>query len=99
MNFLLFYYLMVLIFVGIGGTLAIIDPVIYSRNIFRTIFMYQYAVYELAKDKLNMVGMIILELLTTFSVWFLNIFIAGLLCLWMILSLVCKGFYFVFKKR
>lgn len=99
MNFLLFYYLMIAIFVGIGGTIALIDPVVYSRNVFRTIFMYQYAVYELTKDKFNTVGIIILELLTTLSVWFLNIFIAGLLCLWFILSLVCKGFYFIFRKR
>lgn len=103
-DLLMFYYLMVLIFVGIGGTLAITsDTYVISDdckvNLLKFIFMYQYAVYKLTEDDFNIAGIILLELLTTLSVWFLNIAIVILICAYYVVMFICKLFYFVFRKR
>lgn len=100
MNILGIYYLIVFVFVGICGSLFAIDECdILSKSILKKIFMYQYAVYEIAKDDINLVGIIILEILVTFSVWFLNVIIFVIICLYYLLAAICKLFYFVFKKR
>lgn len=97
---LLLYYLFVFIFVGIGVSLtAVSDFDILSQSRVKQIFMYQYIVYKLASEHLNLVGVIILEILTTFSVWFLNIIIFIFICLWNIFSVIWDLFYFCFKKR
>lgn len=94
------YYLFVLIFIGISASLHLLDNgLLYEKNKLKIIFMYQYAVYQLAKDDLNAAGIFILEAITTFSVWFLNILILVVMCLWYILSVIWDLFYFVFKKR
>ena len=103
MNFLSIlqlYYLFVFVFVGIGATLHLLDAgLLYEKNKLKLIFMYQYAVYQLCKDKLNAAGILILETITTLSVWFLNILIIVCMCLWCILSGMWDLFYFCFKKR
>lgn len=98
------YYLMVFIFVGIGGSLAIADdrdimPYSGKVNHLKLTFMYQYAVYKLAKDDISIAGIILLELLTTLSVWFLNILVLIVLCTYYIGLFICKLFYFIFRKR
>jgi hypothetical protein len=94
------YYLFVLIFIGIGGSLHLLDNgLLYEKNKLKLIFMYQYAVYQLASEHLNAAGILILETITTFSVWFLNILILVVMCLWYILSAIWDLFYFCFKKR
>ena len=70
-----------------------------EKNKLKLIFMYQYAVYQLAKDDLNAAGILILETITTLSVWFLNILILVFMCLWYIFSAIWDLFYFIFKKR
>ena len=105
LNFLMLYYLLVFIFVGIGCTLAITSDYdeIVSRsgkvNFLKLIFMYQYAVYQLTKDNINTVGIILLEILTTLSVWFLNILVLIVICVCYIGLFICRAFYFVFRKR
>jgi hypothetical protein len=90
----------VFVFVGIGVSLvAVSDLDILSKNKFKQIFMYQYIVYKLASEHLNLAGVIILEILTTLSVWFLNIMIFIIICLWYIFSAIWNAFYFIFKKR
>ena len=70
------YYLFVFVFVGIGASLHLLDTgLLYEKNKLKLIFMYQYAVYQFAKDNLNAAGILILETITTLSVWFLNILI------------------------
>ena len=94
------YYLFVIVFVGIGCSLILLDEgLLYERNKLKIIFMYQYAVYQLAKDKLSAAGILILEIITTLSVWFLNILVIVFMCLWYILSTIWNLFYFCFKKR
>ena len=94
------YYLFVIVFVGIGCSLHLLDNgLLYEKNKLKLIFMYQYAVYQLSKDKLNAAGILILETITTLSVWFLNILIIVFMCLWYILSGMWDLFYFCFKKR
>ena len=94
------YYLFIFVFVGIGASLYPLDTgLLYEKNKLKLIFMYQYAVYQLAKDNLNAAGILILETITTLSVWFLNILILVILCAWYILSAIWDLFYFVFKKR
>ena len=94
------YYLFVIVFVGIGCSLYFLDNgLLHERNKLKLIFMYQYAVYQLAKDELNAAGILILETITTLSVWFLNILIIVFMCLWYILSGIWNMFYFCFKKR
>ena len=106
-NILNCYYLFVFIIVGICGTLIILDRLFDENlrfidgkiNYLKVIFMYQYAVYELSKDYLNKAGIIVLEVFTTFSVWFLNIFMVFIVCGVNLLFAFCKLFYFIFKKR
>lgn len=94
------YYVFVLVIVGIGGSLHLLDTgLLYEKNKLKLIFMYQYAVYQLAKDDFNAAGILILETITTLSVWFLNILILVVMCLWYILSAIWNLFYFCFKKR
>ena len=94
------YYLFVIVFVGIGVSLtAVSDFDILSQSRFKQIFMYQYMVYKLASEHLNLAGVIILEIITTLSVWFLNIIIFIVICLWYIFSAMWNAFYFIFKKR
>lgn len=94
------YYVLIIVFVGIGGSLLLLDEgLLYERNKLKIIFMYQYAVYQLSKDKLNTAGILILETITTLSVWFLNILILVVMCLWYVLSGVWNLFYLCFKKR
>lgn len=100
MDMLGIYYILVFALVGICGSLfAVNECDILSQNIFKQIFMYQYAVYEIAKDNINLAGIIILEILTTFSVWFLNVIVFIVICLYYILLAIWKLFYFIFKKR
>lgn len=103
-DFLILYYVMVLVFVGIGGPLALADdrdiiPYSGKVNHLKLIFMYQYAVYKLAKDDISIAGIILIELLTTFSVWFLNVLVLIVLCTYYVGLFICKLFYFIFRKR
>ena len=99
LNILQLYYLFVLVIVGIGCSLILINDDLLHENKLKLIFVYQYAVYQLTKDELNKIGILILEIITTFSVWFLNILILIVMCAWYILSAVWDLFYFIFKKR
>lgn len=99
LSILQLYYLFVFVFVGIGFTLHVLNDNLLYGNKLKIIFMYQYFVYMLAENKLNIAGILILETITIFSVWFLNILILVFMCLWYILSAIWDLFYFVFKKR
>lgn len=100
MNILGIYYLLVFLLVGIAGSITAMEEFdVMSGNKLKLVFMYQYMVYELAKENLNIAGIIILEIFTTFSVWFLNVIIFIIICLYYIFLAVWKLFYFVFKKR
>lgn len=102
------YYIFILIFVGFIGTLCIIsDDFIYEsggelsskKNFIRCIFMYQFALWEYLSEEINMAGMIILEILVTLSVWFLNIIIFFCLLFLLIMKGICLLFYAIFKKK
>lgn len=102
------YYTFVFIIVGFIGSFALsiseevynIDEVLTSKRQFiRCIFMYQVAIWELLSEDINIIGMLILEILTTLSVWFLNILVFLILIVLLILKGVCFSFYMIFKKR
>lgn len=69
------------------------------RDFIRFIFMYQMAIWEYLKDEISIPGIVILETLTTFSVWFVNIFLFISLIAYMIFKLICYLFWIVFRKR
>lgn len=92
------YYLFVFIFVGWIGSISITSD--YNiDSAFKTIFMYQYAIYEYNKDDLNIAGIIILEVLTTLSVWFLNVAIFLFVCVFYIWEWISDLFSWLFEKR
>ena len=94
------YYLFCFVLIGIGGSLVLTsDFDELFENKLKLIFMYQYALYKITEDKLNLVGIIILEILLTLSVWFLNVLIFVILCIWYVISAIWNLFYFIFKKR
>lgn len=100
MEALLVYYIFVFVFAGVIGSLVLVNEFdLPEEGFLKTVFMYQYAVYMCAKDEINIAGIIILEILTTFSVWFLNIIIVIIYSLIYALMLVCNMFYFIFKRR
>lgn len=107
---LVIYYTFIFVFVGILCSLVAflnndykvckMEEILSSKKYFiRCIFIYQFAIYDFFSDYINKVGIIILEILTTVSVWFLNIIIFTLLCVSMILKWLRIGFYKVFKKQ
>ncbi len=110
-NFLLVlgvYYVFVLIFVGFIGSLLIsaediceIEDCLKNKQDFiRCIFMYQYTVAILLDEYgINKVGIVIVEILTTFSVWFLNVLIFAVLCFGLLLKGIGYLFWLVFRKR
>lgn len=106
-NGIFFYYFFIFVFIGYVGTFAIsisdlvfeIESVLKSKSDFiRCVFMYQFAVYELLSDCINTKGIIILEIITTLSVWFLNIIVFLLLVTLSILKNICILFYKLFNR-
>lgn len=105
---IIFYYFFVFVFIGYVGSFAIsisdlvfeIDSVLKSKSDFiRCVFMYQFAIYELFSDCINTKGIVILEIITTLSVWFLNIIVFLLLVTLLILKKICILFYKLFNKE
>lgn len=66
---------------------------------FQCIFIFQYALYDSVKDKLNLLGIIILEALVTLLTFGASamMFVVGVI-IWLFI-LIWKLFYFCFKKR
>ena len=66
---------------------------------FQCVFVFQYALYDSVKDKLNMLGIIILEALVTLLTFGASVmmFVMGVI-VWLFM-LSWKLFYFCFKKR
>lgn len=102
------YYMFVLVSVGIIDTCAIVlseevfkldDCIKNRRDFIRCIFMYQFAVKIKLEDEINTIGIVILEILTTFSVWFLNVIIFAVLCCLLILKVIWHIFWMIFRKR
>lgn len=94
------YYLFIFIMVGVIGSLLImLNYDIELDNPLKYIFMYQYVVYDLVKDSINVIGIILLEIFVTFSVWFLNIIIAMIIIVMYIFCAIYRLFFFIFKKR
>lgn len=107
-NVLSLYYLFIFIFVGLGASATIVasvdvfdfDKVLSSKKEFiRCVFMYQIALWKYLSDDINTTGMIILEIITTLSVWFINMIVLLGLITAMIIKGICKLFYLLFKKR
>lgn len=106
---LMIYYCFIFVMVGFPGTLAIglceevfdfEECLSNRRDFFRCIFMYQYAVAILLDMyEINKVGIFIAEVLTTFSVWFLNIIVFIILVFLVILKGICYLFWLIFRKR
>lgn len=101
-------YIFINLLVGALGSLVIsvsdetyeMDLVLTDKNEFvRCIFMYQFAVYELLKDEINKTGIIILEILTTLSVVFLNVFIFAIIIFLFAIKMICYLFWIAFRKR
>lgn len=101
-------YILINIIVGVIGSMVIslsdeiyeMDLVLTDKNEFvRCVFMYQFTVYELLKDEINKTGIIILEVLTTLNVWFLNVLIFAVTVFLRIVKLICHLFWLIFRKR
>ncbi len=107
MNLIGFYYTLVLIpgllislFISLTDYVYDMEQVLISKKHFiRCVFMYQVAVWKRLSEEINSVGMIILEVLTTLSIWVLNIFIFLILLALLIFKIICLLFYAVFKKK
>lgn len=105
---LVFYYLIVFIFVGWMGSIAILstgevldsDEILSNlKDFFRCIFMYQLQMKVLLDDYISTAGIVIVEILTTLSVWFLNIRIFFILLLCLLVKGICYGFWLIFRKK
>ena len=100
LNILAIYYLFIFIMAGIIGTpFILLEYEVEIDNPIKTIFMYQYAIYEMVKDRVNIFGIILLEAFVTFSVWFLNIIVFIVIIVGCILWAICMLFLVIFKKR
>lgn len=70
-----------------------------KSDFIKCVFMYQLKVWISLNDKINIIGMAILEILTTLSVWFLNIGIFFILLFCLLIKAACYGFWLIFRKR
>lgn len=102
------YYAIVFVIVGILGSLLFnIDGDIFNEeeilknksDFIKCVFMYQLRVWISLNDEINIIGMVILEILTTLSVWFLNIGIFLILLFCLLLKGACYGFWLIFRKK
>lgn len=102
------YYAIVFVVVGILGSLLFnIDGDIFNEeeilknksDFIKCVFMYQLRVWISLNDEINIIGMAILEILTTLSVWFLNIGIFFILLFCLLIKGVCYGFWLIFTKK
>lgn len=76
-----------------------IDSYGYKLFSLKTIFIFQYELYECIKDKLNMFGVIILELIVTIFTFGTSIMLFIIAVIDWIFTLLWKFFYLIFKKR
>lgn len=76
-----------------------IDAYGYKLFSWKTIFIFQYELYECIKDELNMFGVIILELIVTILTFGTNIMLFIIAVIGWIFTLLWKLFYLIFKKR
>lgn len=102
------YYLVVFVFVGWIGSIVILsmeevldsDEILSNpKDFFRCVFMYQLQMKVFLEDYINAVGIVIVEILTTLSVWFLNVGVFLLLLFCLLIKGVCYGFWLIFRKR
>lgn len=107
-NTIMSYYAIVFVIVGILGSLLFnIDGDIFNEeeilknksDFIKCVFMYQLRVWISLNDEINIIGMVILEILTTLSVWFLNIGIFLILLFCLLLKGACYGFWLIFRKK
>lgn len=107
-NILAIYYMFVFVFVGVFGSLAItLSEEVYDMeccisnktDFIHCIFMYQFAIKYLLEDEINAVGIVILEIVTTLSAWFLNIGIFFILLFCLLIKGICFGFWLIFRKK
>lgn len=105
---LVFYYLMIFIFVGWMGSIVILsmeevldsDEILSNpKDFFRCVFMYQIQIKVFLEDCINVAGIVIVEILTTLSVWFLNIGIFAILLFCLMIKGIFYGFWLIFRKR
>lgn len=105
---IIIYYAVIFVAVGIIGTLIIaltdeifrLDDVLLNKKDFvKCIFMYQVAIKMLLEYDINTAGILILEILTTLSVWFLNIIVFAILVVCLILKGIGYGFWPIFRKK
>ena len=71
----------------------------YKPGDFKSLFVFQRVVYEMSKDQLNILGIAILEMLTTILTFgaSITLFVVGVVVL--VFTLSWKLFCFIFKKR
>lgn len=105
---LVLYYLMIFIFVGWMGSIAILsmeevldsDEILSNpKDFFHCVFMYQLQMKAFIEDYINVAGIVIVEILTTLSVWFLNIGIFFIILLCLLVKGFCYGFWLIFRKK
>lgn len=105
---LVFYYLVAFVFVGWIGSIVILsmeevldsDEILSNpKDFFHCVFMYQLQMKVFLEDYINVAGIVIVEILTTLSVWFLNIGIFFMLLFCLLLKGICYGFWLIFRKR
>ena len=108
LNILMPYYFFIFVAVGVLGSLVInldgtiyeVDDILIDKHDFiKCVFMYQVASYQFLREEINFCGIVILEILITASVWFLNIMVFSILIIILILKAICHMFYIVFRKR
>lgn len=103
------YYMFVFASVGVVGGLAISlcgevyemeDCLKNKKDFIHCILMYEYAVAILLDEYgINKAGIVIVEILTILSVWFLNVLVFAILCFLLLLKGICYLFWIAFRKR
>ena len=75
------------------------DEVLSDKNeMLKAIFMFQYAIYVLTKDCLKTSGIVILIVLATVYLGWMNVVIAIFLLVCFVFRFIGIGFYKLFKK-
>ena len=107
MILILLYYMLTTIIASIASLTILLDnKYMPSEDVFgskkgflQNVFLYQFAIWKAVKDDINIIGIIILEILVTFSVWFMNILVLFCILIILIFKIIKVAFYKIFKKR
>lgn len=86
--------------ISISDDIFCFEEVLKNKNEFiKCVFMWQFGIYYLLEETINILGIIILEIVLTMLVIPFNLLVLIICITLLILKCICMLFYFTFRKK